>query len=45
LAGLDIASRIKTEEALMLDRFGEPYRVYMRRTGRLLPRILKREDM
>jgi protein-S-isoprenylcysteine O-methyltransferase Ste14 len=32
-------SRVITEEKMMLDRFGEPYRQYMKRTGRLLPRL------
>lgn len=32
-------ARIGKEEALMLERFGDEYRVYMRRTGRLLPRV------
>ncbi len=41
MTGLDIASRIRTEEAMMLGQFGEQYRAYMLRTGRLLPRILK----
>jgi protein-S-isoprenylcysteine O-methyltransferase Ste14 len=32
-------SRVTPEEKMMLDRFGEPYRQYMKRTGRLLPRL------
>ncbi|HKY55753.1 MAG TPA: isoprenylcysteine carboxylmethyltransferase family protein [Anaerolineales bacterium] len=36
---LDIASRIGFEESLMLEYFGDQYREYMKRTGRLLPRI------
>ena len=36
---LEIASRIGFEEALMLEYFGDRYREYMKRTGRLLPRI------
>jgi protein-S-isoprenylcysteine O-methyltransferase Ste14 len=32
-------SRVIPEEKMMLDRFGEPYRQYMKRTGRLLPRL------
>ena len=31
--------RITREERAMLDRFGDDYRVYMGRTGRVLPRI------
>ena len=37
--GLGVAGRMRTEEALMLSQFGEPYRAYMRRTGRLIPRL------
>ncbi|MBD2701750.1 isoprenylcysteine carboxylmethyltransferase family protein [Spirosoma sp. BT702] len=32
--------RVNHEEQMMLDAFGEPYRVYMRSTGRLLPKIM-----
>jgi protein-S-isoprenylcysteine O-methyltransferase Ste14 len=31
--------RVPQEEALMLDQFGEEYRDYMDRTGRIVPRI------
>jgi protein-S-isoprenylcysteine O-methyltransferase Ste14 len=34
-----IAVRIPREERMMLEKFGEEYRVYMKRTGRLLPRF------
>jgi protein-S-isoprenylcysteine O-methyltransferase Ste14 len=34
------AVRLRTEEANLLVRFGEPYRTYRERTGRFLPRIL-----
>jgi protein-S-isoprenylcysteine O-methyltransferase Ste14 len=34
-----IAIRIPREERMMLEKFGEEYRVYMKRTGRLLPRF------
>jgi len=37
---LDIASRIGFEESLMLEYFGDQYRDYMKKTGRLLPRII-----
>lgn len=30
--------RVPREEQMMLDRFGETYRAYMRRTGRIIPR-------
>jgi protein-S-isoprenylcysteine O-methyltransferase Ste14 len=36
---LEVVSRIGFEENLMLEYFGEQYREYMERTGRLLPRI------
>lgn len=41
MTGLDIASRIRMEEAMLLGVFGEQYRAYMRRTGRLVPRLIK----
>ena len=34
---LEIASRIEFEENLMLEYFGDEYREYMKKTGRLLP--------
>jgi protein-S-isoprenylcysteine O-methyltransferase Ste14 len=36
---LEVFSRIGFEESLMIEFFGEPYREYMKKTGRLLPRI------
>jgi len=36
---LEIASRIGFEESLMLEYFGDQYREYMKKTGRLLPRV------
>jgi len=39
-AGLDILSRIQFEEAVLIEHFGEPYRAYMKRTGRLWPRLI-----
>ena len=35
---LPIALRMREEEAMLIQRFGDAYRDYMRRTGRLLPR-------
>jgi protein-S-isoprenylcysteine O-methyltransferase Ste14 len=34
-----LLNRVRREEAVMLEQFGEPYRAYMQRTGRFLPRI------
>jgi protein-S-isoprenylcysteine O-methyltransferase Ste14 len=36
---LEVTSRIGFEESLMLEYFGNQYRDYIKRTGRLLPRI------
>ena len=36
---VDIASRIGFEESLMVEYFGDQYREYMKKTGRLLPRL------
>jgi protein-S-isoprenylcysteine O-methyltransferase Ste14 len=36
---LEVASRVRFEENLMLEFFGDQYREYMKKTGRLLPRI------
>lgn len=41
MTALEIASRIGFEETLMLEYFGEQYREYMKRTGRLLPRLIQ----
>ena len=35
--------RVPREEKLMLDHFGEEYRLYMNRTGRLMPRFRDRK--
>jgi protein-S-isoprenylcysteine O-methyltransferase Ste14 len=41
LAGLTLlyAVRVRDEEQMMIDAFGDEYRDYMRRTGRLVPRL------
>ena len=31
--------RVQAEEQMMVDRFGEQYKTYMKRTGRVLPKI------
>jgi protein-S-isoprenylcysteine O-methyltransferase Ste14 len=41
LTGLEVMGRIQFEEALMLETFGEQYRVYMQKTGRLIPRLTR----
>lgn len=33
--------RVNSEEQMMLEQFGEEYRAYMQRTGRMIPRLLK----
>ena len=39
MTSLEIISRIQYEETLMIEYFGEQYRTYMEKTGRLLPRL------
>jgi protein-S-isoprenylcysteine O-methyltransferase Ste14 len=39
MTALDIAARINAEETLMLQQFGDEYRIYMQKTGRILPRF------
>ena len=34
-------ARVSAEEEMMLERFGDSYRQYMKTTGRLLPRLIK----
>ena len=36
---VEVASRIGFEESLMLEYFGDGYREYMKKTGRLLPKL------
>ena len=38
---LEISSRIRFEESLMIQYFGDQYREYMKNTGRLLPRLIQ----
>ena len=38
---LEVASRVGFEEALMLEYFGDQYREYTKKTGRLLPRLMQ----
>lgn len=41
---LMLYARLDKEEAMMIEQFGDAYRAYMRRTGRLLPRLIHRSD-
>jgi protein-S-isoprenylcysteine O-methyltransferase Ste14 len=34
-----VSTRVKNEEAMLIELFGDEYRHYMRRTGRYLPRL------
>ena len=38
---VEVASRIDFEESLMLEYFGDGYREYMKKTGRLLPKFIQ----
>ncbi len=40
MTALETASRVQFEEALMVEFFGDQYREYMKKTGRLLPKVL-----
>jgi protein-S-isoprenylcysteine O-methyltransferase Ste14 len=37
---LEVVSRIRFEESLMVEYFGEQYRDYMKKTGRLFPKFI-----
>jgi len=39
-----LARRTRTEEALLVARFGDQYRTYMKRVGRFFPRLRSRRD-
>lgn len=39
-----VFTRIPKEEQMLLDQFGDEYRSYMKRTGRLLPRFSREAD-
>lgn len=38
-----VASRMRVEEEMMIEQFGEEYREYMQRTGRLLPPLRRKK--
>jgi protein-S-isoprenylcysteine O-methyltransferase Ste14 len=44
MTSLEIISRIQYEEALMSEYFGEQYRLYLKKTGRLLPRLIHKHN-
>jgi protein-S-isoprenylcysteine O-methyltransferase Ste14 len=39
-----VASRLRVEEEMMIEQFGDEYRDYMKQTGRLLPRLRRKDD-
>ncbi len=41
---LVIASRMRVEEEMMIEQFGDRYREYMEQTGRLFPRVRRKKD-
>lgn len=47
MAGLTIiiALRVRREEAMMINRFGEQYHLYMQQTGRFLPTIRRKPSV
>ncbi len=40
-----IASRMRVEEEMMIEQFGDRYRKYMEQTGRLFPRVRRNKDV
>ena len=36
-----VVSKVKTEEAVLVEKFGDAYREYMKYTGRFLPRVFR----
>lgn len=44
MTSLEVASRMRFEEEIMAERFGDDYIAYMNRTGRLLPRLFASES-
>lgn len=39
LTVIETLARVRFEESILLEKFGDQYRTYMQRTGRLLPRL------
>ncbi len=44
MTALDVLRRIRIEEAMLLRHFGDDYQIYMKVTGRVLPRIIGASD-
>jgi protein-S-isoprenylcysteine O-methyltransferase Ste14 len=40
LGAVPLFARTRQEEAMLIARFGDQYREYMKRTGRFLPRLV-----
>ena len=40
-----VASRMRVEEKMMIEQFGDEYRKYMEQTGRLFPRLRKKASL
>jgi protein-S-isoprenylcysteine O-methyltransferase Ste14 len=38
-----VASRMRVEEEMMVEQFGDTYREYMKRTGRLIPKLQRKK--
>jgi protein-S-isoprenylcysteine O-methyltransferase Ste14 len=45
MTGLDVTARMDAEEAMLLSQFGERYRAYANRTGRLFVRLSGKGDL
>jgi protein-S-isoprenylcysteine O-methyltransferase Ste14 len=41
LTALEVMGRMRFEEGLMIETFGEQYQLYMQTTGRLIPRLVR----
>lgn len=41
---ITVASRMRVEEEMMIEQFGDAYRKYMEHTGRLFPKLRKKKE-